>query len=328
MLFLFSAEQKLGIEPGSTKASVDNYCRANKMQFSVLQLPADGSDVIKKLSHDHCWLTEKPIIVDSAATGSTATGSTAPAPAARRFLKNRGYNISRRQLLMDPEDYNNPSINPSNIPYDKLFQNAWGHKQTWHQMAEFDNSKMIWIGLLLSVLCGMMAYIDFLATFVPGNHPLASRCDVPMILAKMVTLFCCPCSKTYAWPIEEVKEEAPTETKEELEDRVKNWNLGEQIEAPAEPTDDFGGRCGNREICSKRKSWIRSDEGGGFRDNLVYLLIQVSCILSFKSFQKHQNTKTAEIFKILILLSFLPVLSTYFSANVIRHIQHSCHSTS
>ena len=165
MLFLFSAEQKLGIEPGSTKASVDNYCRANKMQFSVLQLPADGSDVIKKLSHDHCWLTEKPIIVDSAATGSTATGSTAPAPAARRFLQNRGYNSSRRQLLMDPEDYNNPSINPSNIPYDELFQNAWGHKQTWHQMAEFDNSKMIWIGLLLSVLCGMMAYIDFLATF-------------------------------------------------------------------------------------------------------------------------------------------------------------------
>ena len=62
---------------------------------------------------------------------------------------------------------------------------------------------------------------------------------------------------------------------------VRNWDIQEDMEeekqeVPDEPMDDCRGRCGNKEICSKRKSWIRSEDGGGFRDNLVYLLIQVS----------------------------------------------------
>ena len=64
---------------------------------------------------------------------------------------------------------------------------------------------------------------------------------------------------------------------------VRNWDIQDMEEEkqevpdePDEPMDDCRGRCGNKEICSKRKSWIRSEDGGGFRDNLVYLLIQVS----------------------------------------------------
>ena len=241
------------------------------MQFSVLQLPAAGVKAIKSLSHDHCWLTEKPMIDDTS-----------------EVQLDDGYggyggNGTRRSL--------EEALDTSK--YDETYQNAWGHKQKWHQMAEFDNSKMVWIGILLGILCGMMAYIDFLATFVPASHPLASHCNVPMILAKLITLMCCPCSKTYAWPMEEGAEDNKKgfgtdidknkkTSRKGMIDSVKNWSLmeegkqGEPGKTSDEPMDDCRGRCGNREICSKRKSWIRSEDGGGFRDNLVYLLIQVS----------------------------------------------------
>ena len=230
------------------------------MQFSVLQLPAAGVEAIKSLSHDHCWLTEKPMIDDTS-----------------EVQLDDGYggyggNGTRRRL--------EEALDTSK--YDETYQNAWGHKQKWHQMAEFDNSKMVWIGILLGILCGMMAYIDFLATFVPASHPLASRCDVPMILAKLITLMCCPCSKTYSWPMEkgvpvkDIEARANAARKKDLEE-VRSWDSEEEKqEVPDVPMDDCRGRCGNKEICSKRKSWIRSEDGGGFRDNLVYLLIQVS----------------------------------------------------
>jgi len=246
----------LGIAEHSSGSQ--NECRANKMQFSVLQLPAAGVKAIKSLSHDHCWLTEKPMIDDTS-----------------EVQLDDGYggyggNGTRRSL--------EEALDTSK--YDETYQNAWGHKQKWHQMAEFDNSKMVWIGILLGILCGMMAYIDFLATFVPASHPLASRCDVPMILAKLITLMCCPCSKTYSWPMEEVGHIKVTNADKEA---VRNWDIQDMEEEkqevpdePDEPMDDCRGRCGNKEICSKRKSWIRSEDGGGFRDNLVYLLIQVS----------------------------------------------------
>jgi hypothetical protein len=244
--------------------AVNNYCRANKMEFSILQLPSnDGTNPIKNLSHDHCWLTEAPLVVQ---TESSSVGTTVGTPT----------NSSRRL------DQTTDGVITDVWMYDTTYQNEWGHKQTWHQVPEFDNSKMVWIGILLGTLCGIIAYIDFSTTFVPASHPLMARADVPMILAKMVTLMCCPCSKTYSWPIEDA-DAGNAKVEIRTKDEIKNWDLGADDEenAPAasqgntEPMDDFGGKCGNREICSKRKSWIRSEDGGDFRSNLVYLLIQL-----------------------------------------------------
>ena len=266
------------------------------MQFSVLQLPAEGVGAIKSVSHDHCWLTETPMVAtsssddggyggyggyggDSGDSGDSGSSSSFSGNGTRRSL---WFHLYHHYTNGGSSTKRNLEEALDTSKYDETYQNAWGHKQKWHQMAEFDNSKMVWIGILLGILCGMMAYIDFLATFVPASHPLASRCDVPMILAKLITLMCCPCSKTYSWPMEkgvpvkDIEARANAARKKDLEE-VRSWDSEEEKqEVPDVPMDDCRGRCGNREICSKRKSWIRSEDGGGFRDNLVYLLIQVS----------------------------------------------------
>ena len=147
-----------------------------------------------------------------------------------------------------------------------------------------------------------------------------------MILARMVTCFACPCSKTYPYKHfdSEAKklERAETEKKEKEKQKIlyacKEWKWGDTdkeetaavvieeeemdyehlkiaekkgkskksmknkmfalkvfLDVEEKPKDDCGGKCGNREICSKRKSYIRSEEGETFRSNLVYALIQL-----------------------------------------------------
>lgn len=69
-------------------------------------------------------------------------------------------------------------------------------------------------------------------------------------------------------------------TSEEREE-VLNWEFSEdrkeggkseEIDDALE-LDDCAGRCGNSDCCSKLKSYIRSDDGGSFRDQMVYLVI-------------------------------------------------------
>jgi hypothetical protein len=192
--------------------------------------------------------------------------------------------------------------NLANASFDTAYKNTWGHGQEWTQTNEFDNSKMVWIGVLLGSLCGIMAYIDFLSTFVPKAHPLAIRCNVPEILAKLVTKLVCPCTKTYPWHhfVKEPEDKKAAKEKqnkkdeqlkkEEEQEQVRNWtytkeessnedpsNEDPSNEDPSEetsnmPMDDCGGRC-NSERCAKRKSEWRSDEGGEVQGNLVYLLL-------------------------------------------------------
>lgn len=80
-------------------------------------------------------------------------------------------------------------------------------------------------------------------------------CDIPVLLGTLITTIICPCTVTRKRPIQD------EEPGEEESKNIRN---------------EFGQSHSSGKgklICSKRKSWIRSDKGGGFRDNLVYFLI-------------------------------------------------------
>jgi hypothetical protein len=151
-------------------------------------------------------------------------------------------------------------LNEEAKTHDETFQLAWGHGQEWAQPNQFDNSKMMWIGILLATLCSLMAYMEFTSTFVPPSHPIRKRCEIPIIIATLVTGLICPCTKTKRGTSE------AAEVKEQMEAQETPPNEDDGV-------DDFGGRCGNKSLCSKQKSYIRGEKGEAIRSQLVYFLI-------------------------------------------------------
>ena len=161
-------------------------------------------------------------------------------------------------------------LDPTAMEHDKNFSLSWGHEQQWAQPNQFDNSKMFWIGVLLGTLCSLMAYMEFTSTFVPEAHPLRNRCEVPKIIATLITALACPCTAT----LPDKKGGTDNEKdKQEMLANVVSWEAGPEKESADVGVDDFGGRCGNKSICSKQKTFIRGPKGSAVRDQLVYLLI-------------------------------------------------------
>ena len=75
--------------------------------------------------------------------------------------------------------------------YDNLIAERWVHGQKWQQALEYDNSKMVPVGIMLGTLCAIISFIECISSFLPDPHTCRRRCNVKQKLRILV----CTCGR-------------------------------------------------------------------------------------------------------------------------------------
>lgn len=128
---------------------------------------------------------------------------------------------------------------------DNEWQSSWRNNQKWQQPDALDSGSLTMMGALLSILCGLIAFMECQSNFIPEDHITSERCNIPQLLRRL-----CLCK------IFQIKK---TESKERTLDDIRSWELGENEE--------------KKENCCASKIKAMSD--GKFDEFLVYLLINL-----------------------------------------------------
>ena len=125
-------------------------------------------------------------------------------------------------------------------------------------------------GVLLSILCGLIAFMECQANFLPEDHVASVRCDIPKLLRKL-----CLC-RMFRDDI--VVNEAAEQKKntEMMKNRVRTWD---HTCTPKEGKEEQlpGGETGKKQGCLRQKCEAKANSlsGGEFDEFLVYLVINL-----------------------------------------------------
>lgn len=143
---------------------------------------------------------------------------------------------------------------------DDEWQKSWLNNQKWQQPDALDSGSLTMMGALLSILCGLIAFMECQSNFMPEDHITSERCNIPQLLRRL-----CLCK---IFQIKKSESEDAQNPEERTLDDIRSWELGENKEKK-----ELGENEEKKENCCASKIKAMSD--GKFDEFLVYLLINL-----------------------------------------------------
>lgn len=143
---------------------------------------------------------------------------------------------------------------------DDEWQKSWRNNQKWQQPDALDSGSLTMMGALLSILCGLIAFMECQSNFMPEDHITSERCNIPQLLRRL-----CLCK---IFQIKITESEDTQNPEERTLDDIRSWELGENKEKK-----ELGESEEKKENCCASKIKAMSD--GKFDEFLVYLLINL-----------------------------------------------------